>query len=280
MMGLQAKGGQVRITVIRESAVMSLAAALLVALSAGCSTVAYSEDFDREVRVAPAGTWAWRPLTAAQEQSLAEISPFLQRRIERAVEQELESRSFKLVSDGTSDYLVSAYAILPERTDQLSNRSPRSVYDVRVSYPVRVSAGFGVGIGGRPHGFRYPYGLGGWGYGFWPVLSYWNPYSWYFGAGWGVGSPYFGYQGYGLRPGFGYGAYSMGGYGRRAVIGSGDRGPGTLVIDVIDEASGDVVWQGLAERALLDMPSGEDLDAYVDQVVRRTLQGFPPERSD
>ncbi len=61
------------------------------------------------------------------------------------------------------------------------------------------------------------------------------------------------------------------------MIGSGDRGPGTLVIDVIDPASGALVWQGLAKGALLDMPSGDELDAYVDQVVRRTLQGFPPE---
>ncbi len=68
----------------------------------------------------------------------------------------------------------------------------------------------------------------------------------------------------------------MGGYGRPAVIGSGDRAPGTLVIDVIESASGEVVWQGLAKGALLDMPSGDELDAYIAQVVRRTLEGFPP----
>jgi hypothetical protein len=67
----------------------------------------------------------------------------------------------------------------------------------------------------------------------------------------------------------------MGGYGP-VVIDSGDRKPSTLVIDVIDTASGDLVWQGLAKGALQDMPSGDELDAYVDQVVGRTLQGFPP----
>jgi hypothetical protein len=70
--------------------------------------------------------------------------------------------------------------------------------------------------------------------------------------------------------------YSLGGYGPRAEIGSGDRGPGTLVIDVLDAASGDVVWQGLAKGALLDMPPAEELDAYMDEIVRRTLEGFPP----
>jgi hypothetical protein len=69
----------------------------------------------------------------------------------------------------------------------------------------------------------------------------------------------------------------MGGYGRPAVIDSGDPEPSTLAIDVIDAASGDVVWQGLAKGALADMPSGDELDAYVDQVVGRTLEGFPPD---
>jgi len=259
---------------------MPTAAALLVALGAGCSTVTYSEDFDREVPVAPAATWAWQPLTAAQERSLSEISPFLQRRIERAVEREFSGRGFTLVSDGLSDYRVSAYALLPDRSPRPTNGATVSEYDVRAPAPVTVSVGFGVGFGRRPHGLRYPYGMGGWGYGFWPVHSYWNPYSWYFGARWGWGRPYFGYRSYGWRPGFGYGAYAMGGYGRRPVIGSGDRGPGTLVIDVISEVNGSVVWQGLAKGALLDMPSGDELDTYVDQVVGRTLQGFPPEGSD
>ena len=64
------------------------------------------------------------------------------------------------------------------------------------------------------------------------------------------------------------------------MIGSGDRGPGTLVIDVIDVSRGEVVWQGLADGALLDMPPGDELDSYIDQIVQRTLAGFPPERSD
>jgi hypothetical protein len=68
----------------------------------------------------------------------------------------------------------------------------------------------------------------------------------------------------------------MGGYGRPAVIDSDDPKPSTLAIDVIDASSGDLVWQGLARGALADMPSGDELDAYVDQVVGRTLQDFPP----
>lgn len=247
----------------------------VVLSAASCSGVTYSEDFDRDVQVAPMATWAWQPLTDAQEESLSGISPFLQRRVERAVEQELEDRGFTLSPDGSSDYLVSAYA-KPVRNSSRPGPAPyRSEYDVRGPPPVSMSVGFGVGFG-YPYRVASPYGLG-WGYGFWPVLSYWNPYSWYLGARWGWGRPYFGHRSYGWDPFFGYGLYSMGGYGRPAVIDSGDSEPSTLVIDVIDAASGDVVWQGLAKGALADMPSGEELDAYVDQVVGRILEGFPPD---
>ncbi|MCK5489918.1 MAG: DUF4136 domain-containing protein [Gemmatimonadetes bacterium] len=252
-----------------------LVAASLVVLGAGCSSVTYSEDFDRGVEVTPAASWAWQPLSDAQQQALAEVSPFLQRRIERAVEHELGGRDFTLVLESPSDYLVSAYALLPDRSSRPGTAPYRSEYDVRGPAPVSMSVGFGVGFG-YPYRFGSPYGFGRWGYGFWPAFNYWNPYSWYLGARWGWGRPYFGYRSYGWRPFFGYGVYSMGGYGRPAVIGSGDRAPGTLVIDVIESASGEVVWQGLAKGALLDMPSGDELDAYIDQVVRRTLQGFPP----
>lgn len=242
----------------------SVVTALLVLLISSCSTVRYSEDFDRQSPVPASGTWAWKPLTIGQQQSLAVISPFLQRRIERAVEQEFDSRGFELVSDASPDFLVSAYPILPDR-------SSRAVGTARNRAPVHVSVGIGVGLG-RPYGWGRPYGYRGWGRGFGPTVSFWNPYPW-----WGWGRPYFGYMGVGWTPGFGYGAYSVGGYGRTSVIGSGDRGPGTLVIDVIDTSRGEVVWQGLAVGALLDMPSGDQLDAYIDQVVQRTLAGFPPQ---
>jgi hypothetical protein len=241
----------------------SVVTALLVMTNSSCSSINYSEDFDRQSPVPGSGTWAWKPLTTGQQQSLAAINPFLQRRIERAVERELDDRSFELVSDASPDFLVSAYPILPER-------SSRAVGAGWNRSPVRVSVGVGVGFG-RPYGWGRPYGYRGWGaYG--PAVSFWNPYPW-----WGWGRPYFGYMSVGWSPGFGYGAYSMGGYGRGSVIGSGDRGPGTLVIDVIDTSSGEVVWQGLADGALLDMPSGDQLDAYIDEVVQRTLAGFPPQ---
>lgn len=240
--------------------------------TAGCSGVTYSEDFDRDIQVEPAASWAWQPLTEAQAESLAGVSPFLQRRIERAVRAEMEDRGFALASDTPPDFLVSAYALTPPPSSRPST-APRSAFDVRGSGPVGMSVGLGVGFG-YPYRFASPYGLG-WGYRFWPLLSYWNPYSWYLGTRWGCCRPYFGFGSYGWDPFFGYGIRSMSGYGPE-VIDSDDRKPSTLAIDVIDTASGDLVWQGMAKGALKDMPSGADLDAHVDQVVQRTLQGFPP----
>lgn len=221
-------------------------AAWITVLGAGCSNVKYSEDFDRQAPVPSTGTWAWIPLTEEQQRSLARVSPFLQRRIERAVEQQLGERGFVLQSDGPSEYRVSAYPVLPAR-------SSRAVAAARP--PARVSVGVGFGYA-RPYGYRryYPYRYGGWGFG--PPISYWNPYVW-----WGWGQPYFGYR-------------------QTAVVGSGDRGPGALVIDVYDTSRGEIVWQGVADGALLDMPSGEELDEYIDNVVQRTLKGFPPQPAD
>ena len=166
--------------------------------AAGCSGVTYSEDFDRDIRVEPAASWAWQPLTDAQVESLAGISPFLQRRIERAVQAEMEGRGFALSRDSSSDYLVSAYA-KPVTTSSRPGPAPyRSEYDVRGPPPVSMSVGFGVGFG-YPYRVASPYGLG-WGYGFWPVLSYWNPYSWYLGARWGWGRPYWGFHSHWRHP--------------------------------------------------------------------------------
>ncbi|MGW8282319.1 MAG: DUF4136 domain-containing protein [Gemmatimonadota bacterium] len=231
---------------IHAAVTATAVAALVMVLGAGCSNIKYSEDFDRQVPVPSTGTWAWMPLTEAQQRSLAQISPFLQRRIERAVEQQLGARGFVLLSDGPSEYRVSAYPVLPAR-------SSRAVAVARP--PVRVSVGVGFGYA-RPYGYRrpYPYRYGGWGFG--PTINYWNPYVW-----WGWGQPYFGYW-------------------QPAVVGSGERGPGALVIDVYDTSRGEIVWQGVADGALLDMPSGDELDEYIDNVVQRTLRGFPPEPAD
>lgn len=254
-------------------AAAALAVASIGALSVGCSSVSYTEDFDRQVTVASSGTWSWEPATEAETRDLAAASPFLQARLEHAVKRELEGKGFSQRPASPTDYRVAIRALKPEVSSRPST-APLSEYDVRQPGPPPEWVGFGVGFGnayrvGSPYGFSL-------GFGFWPVFTYWNPYSWFLGARWGWGRPYFGVRSYGWAPFFGYGVYASGGHGRPAEIGTPTVRPGTLAIEVRDASSGDVVWEGRARGALSDLPSGDELDAHVDEVVRRVLEGFPP----
>lgn len=275
-------------------------APLLLALAiAACTPVTYTHDYDRGVSIGEASTWAWEPMSAEDAEALARISPFLERRLEAAVDSELTRAGFTRVADGPADYFVSAYPILPTR---------EAVARAGAIRPgPRVALSFGVSVGSYP-GWGYPYGAWGypyaygWGrpyryypYRYYRPTSYWGPtygygapVAWSFGVSsvWGlpyfgtsyVGSPYFGWPSYAWTPGLGYTVVSSGGYPSYGVVGAGDRGPGSLVIDVIDAETNAVVWQGVAAGALLDMPPPDAQDAYIEDVVRRTLESFPPDR--
>jgi hypothetical protein len=140
--------------------------------------------------------------------------------------------------------------------------------------------GFGRPYPYSPYGLYGPYGrygAWGWPYGGWPYGA-WHPYAWYLGLGW---SPAYGYAPRAWGPAYPFGWRSWGGWAGRPAPrpGTGDRSPGTLVIEVIDASRGQVAWEGRAEGALLDMPSGEagdQMERYVDEIVARTLRDFPP----
>ena len=51
---------------------------------------------------------------------------------------------------------------------------------------------------------------------------------------------------------------------------------GTLVLDVIDPETNDVIWRGWATKDLDDNPTPEEVDRYVKNSVRRILERFPP----
>lgn len=243
-----------------------MAASALALIGAACSSISYTEDFDRQVNIASAGTWSWQEPTTGSPSDLSEVSPFLPTRIESAVGRELQSRGFTRVEEG-ADYLISAYA-LQTQTSSRPSTAPLSDFDVRQPSTTTGYAGFGVGYGatyrvGSPYGFSFDFGS-------WPLFSYWHLYSWFLGPRWNWGRPVFGDRSYGWDPSIGYGVYSVDQDGRPATA-----RPGTLAIDVTDAVSGDVVWEGRARGALVDIPSGEDLDAYVTEVVNRTLGKFP-----
>lgn len=98
------------------------------------------------------------------------------------------------------------------------------------------------------------------------------------GYGYGFGYPYgygFGYGGYGFRRSFfghgGYG-YPYGGYGGYGGYGT-TYTEGTLVIDIIDAGTNELVWRGAAVSALGDAT----YDAKdINKAVEKILEEFPP----
>ncbi len=220
--------------------------ALFALFAAGCSTVRYSSDFDPEIAFSEYQTYEWMVLNERESAELQRINPFLERRLQRAVESELAARGFVKSVGEQADVLVSVFPVVLERPEGYARgRRPRS--------RVNVIVGFSLGRGYYP--YRFPYGYPYFGYGYRGFSPYWLPFGYPYFAFW---NPYFDYP---RDPGR---------------VGRDGLGPGTLVIDVIDGESGELAWRGWAEGALLDTPSAQELDEYTGKVVGKILKGFPP----
>jgi hypothetical protein len=256
---------------------------LLISLSlplAACATVKYSEDYDRQATFEDYETYDWIAPSEDERAALERVNPFLERRLQRAVEAELADRGFVRSVEDDPDFWVSVYPLVPSSEDGPRARGARG----------HVSIGFGLGFGhpyryGYPYyGFRYPY------YGLrYPYFGYRYPYSGYRYPSWGYpyvagfGFPYFaiwypfpGYSGYGWGPGYTGGYHSFGGYGYPAAIAVDGLGPGTIVVDVTDAQTGELAWRGWAEGALVDVPGPNQLTEYADEIVANIMKGFPP----
>jgi len=221
----------------QRGALASAAAAL--ALSA-CASLNVHTDFDREASFASLGRYDWADSTSIAEEPHA-VSPFLERRVRRAVDLSLGERGFVLDTLGSIDFIVAAFVVSPP--DYVAGPSPA------------VSFHFGVGIGAA-----YPF----W-YGYPALPGYAHAYP-FFGA-----FPYFGYPG----------AYSPVYSGGAAWTGfpfddQPSNMPGTLIIDVFAASSGELIWRGWADGALLDMPSGERAQDFLNKTVAKILDRFPP----
>ena len=89
---------------------------------------------------------------------------------------------------------------------------------------------------------------------------------------------YGGYGGYGRYGGFG----RYGGYGSYGYPGAGYAGgvreylQGTLVLDIIDVRTGEVIFRGWAKKSLDSNPSPEEVRKYVTKAVAEILEDFPP----
>jgi hypothetical protein len=166
-------------------------------------------------------------------------SPFFERRVRRAVDHGLGERGFVADSEGNPDFLVTAFVIGPTREEWGWRYWPTAPCG-----PV-VSLSFGFG---------YPYGYGLW-------HSRWPWRSPYFRYPWGYACSY--------RLGFGYlwlPVYEE----------PGAHLPGTLVIDILDPKSRDLIWRGSAEGAVLRYGGDAASQEELDDIATRILREFPP----
>jgi hypothetical protein len=53
---------------------------------------------------------------------------------------------------------------------------------------------------------------------------------------------------------------------------------GTIVVEIVDYKSNQLIWQGAAVGALTGLETPEDAEEVVSREVRRLLEGFPPHR--
>lgn len=209
---------------------------LLTTLALGCASLGVRVDYDRQASFAGLSTYAWVDSARIAPDSLA--SPFLDRRVRRAVDRGLTARGFRLDSSGRPDFLVTALVIGPTRSE------PQwSYWPARPCGPV-VTFSFGIG---------YPYGYG-------LHHRHWPWRDPYFQSPWGYACSF--------RIGYGYlwlPVYEE----PRERIG------GTLVVDILDAQARDLIWRGSAEGALprdaADI-SQEDLDTIAETILRE----FPP----
>jgi hypothetical protein len=197
-------------------------------------------DFDPEAAFGSLRTYAWTDSTVARRRELEDASPFLERRLRRAVDLVLEQRGFRAEpASGKPDFFVSAFVVGPSRNERPWRlwASTRCFGNPRLSLVI------------YPFGFsrRVP----------------WSRYrDFYRRDPWGYACSY--------RLGFGYAWLPV--YDQPS-----DRTPGTLVIDVIDPASKELLWRGWDEGAFLNLGTSPS-QAEVDEIVARVLDKFPPGR--
>jgi len=51
---------------------------------------------------------------------------------------------------------------------------------------------------------------------------------------------------------------------------------GTLIIDMVDAQQKEMVWRGMASKALPSAPTPEKIDKIIDDIVAKILEKYPP----
>lgn len=83
------------------------------------------------------------------------------------------------------------------------------------------------------------------------------------------------YPGYGYRAGYGY--YGGVGYGSSETQVTHYK-QGTLIIDIVNPETGQLIWRGAADGRLPDTADREKSDALVQEYVAKILSEFPPKK--
>ena len=73
---------------------------------------------------------------------------------------------------------------------------------------------------------------------------------------------------------YGYGWGWYGGGGTATFVDEWDEG--TLLIDIVDAGSNDLIWRGVASGTIDEARTPQEAQAMLDRAVARILQAFPP----
>ena len=200
------------------------------ALLGSCTPYNVHTDYDDKVSFSGFRTFAWMDSTRPREEPRRgerrvdeprlgdeSTNPFLERRVKRAVETVMAERGLTPTAGGgaPADILVTAFVMGPSAYDRSGSRWMGSTCGPSLS------VWFGPSY---PFGFRSR------------RSSWFFPGS-YMGNPWGYACSY--------RIGYGYGWMPL--YGS-----PGRQMAGTLVVDVLDGESHELLWRGTAEGALID----------------------------
>lgn len=215
----------------------SSAAAALVVLGS-CTPYQVHTDYDENVSFASKRTYAWMDSTRQRDERTD--NPFLERRIKRAVETVMGERGLTIADAGRADVLVTAFVIGP------------TSYDRRASQWYGSSCGPSLSVWFGP---RYPFGFSRRGSPWFYPGAYWrNP--------WGYACSY--------RIGYGYGWLPL-------YESPGRHLAGTLVVDILDSETHELLWRGSAEGALIDARRSDQSQEEIDRIVREVLKEYPPD---
>ena len=228
---------------------------LAVFALAGCATLQVQTDYDPEVSSTQLSTYDWVDRDADATGDPALDSPLLERHIRDAVEGELGRLGYRKVTSDTPESRGAPEGGLVRMGDpKVTSDTP----DLRIAYGLtgeeesRIDGSYGYG----------PYGYGSSGYG--GRYGY-SPYS-YRGS---FGLSYFG--GRRFSPYYGYSGAGYAGTGRvREYL------RGTLVLDIIDVRTEEVIFRGWARKSLNSDPSPEQVRTYVTEAAEEILEDFPP----